>query len=124
MWLHVVVRVCMISVCLCVVNAPASPSILSTTKHPPRPKKTASIPNPAALTTRDLPIEFVILQDRDAALASTPKNRPPPPPPLKGAHFITRPQVIMDPSPYQIADGTLLSKVRFGERERGRRWCR
>lgn len=52
-----------------------------------------------------------MLQDSEAGLNLTPRNRRPPPPAIKGAHFVTRPQVIMDPSPYQIADGTLLSKV-------------
>lgn len=71
------------------------------------------------LTPADIPLNFVVLQDRDSVINLTPTNHrahPSEPVVLPGTHFITRPEVIMDPSPYQVADGTLLSKVDFSFR--------
>jgi len=74
----------------------------------------------------DIPLNFVVLQDRDTIDSLTPSHRnnypghsssyPPFGPSSFPPSYITRPELIMDPSPYQVADGTLLSKVDFSFR--------
>lgn len=89
---------CMLAcTCTCVCRPSYIMAVVNPSDSNPRAhhQQTATIPkNPAALTPRDLPIEFVVLQDSEAGLNLTPKHRSRPPAPIKGAHFVTRPQVI------------------------------
>lgn len=99
------------------------------------PNGTGSAKNPKGESSResvrspslhDIPLNFVILQDRDTIDSLTPSHRnghpsysssyPSSLPPSLYASYISRPELIMDPSPYQVADGTLLSKVDFSFR--------
>eukprot|EP00624_Nannochloropsis_granulata_P007809 evm.model.NODE_9626_length_8490_cov_36.178444.2 len=82
------------------------------------PKDESSRKSVGGLNLYDIPLNFVVLQDRDTIDSLTPSHRnsypshsssyPSSLPPSLYASYISRPELIMDPSPYQVADGTLL----------------